>query len=408
MTLTATPIPRTLNLALSGIRDLSTIETPPEDRHPVATRVTEASLELVRDALLRELERGGQSYYVHNRVESIEAAAEQIRRLVPDARVVVGHGQMEERALERVMGEFVRGEAQILVCTTIIESGLDIPNANTIILDRADRFGLADLYQLRGRVGRALHRAYALLLVPRERRKGEAGERVEALQMHGGLGAGYRIAMRDLEIRGAGNLLGGEQSGFINDIGFETYQKILNEALEELKQEHFQDLYEAELKKSNHFVKDTLLETDFEILIPDEYVGSITERISLYKELDDLEKEEQMQDFIKNMVDRFGPIPEPAMRLIETMRLRWVAAQIGIEKLVLKSEKMIGYFITKKDSPYYQSDSFTRVLDFIKTNPTAGKMYEKDDTLRMSFNDVKTMKRAVEILTAMAEGRKLN
>ena len=332
-----------------------------------------------------------------------------IQRLCPDARVGIAHGQMGGDELEEVMSNFIEGVYDVLVSTAIVESGIDISNANTIIINDAQNFGLSDLHQLRGRVGRNNKHAFCYLLAPPfHMLPSDSKKRLMAIEQFSDLGSGLHIAMRDLDIRGAGNLLGGEQSGFINDIGFETYQKILNEALEELKQEHFQDLYEAELKKSNHFVKDTLLETDFEILIPDEYVGSITERISLYKELDDLEKEEQMQDFIKNMVDRFGPIPEPAMRLIETMRLRWVAAEIGIEKLVLKSEKMIGYFITKKDSPYYQSDSFTRVLDFIKTNPTAGKMYEKDDTLRMSFNDVKTMKRAVEILTAMAQGRKLN
>jgi transcription-repair coupling factor (superfamily II helicase) len=213
--------------------------------------------------------------------------------------------------------------------------------------------------------------------------------------------------MRDLDIRGAGNLLGGEQSGFINDIGFETYQKILNEAIDELKQEHFQDLYEAEQRKSNHYLRETALETDFEILIPDEYVSSITERIALYRELDDIETEEDLQQYCTRLIDRFGAIPEPTLRLIDTMRLRWLARDIGLEKLVLKSEKMIGYFITKQDSPYYQSDRFSTVLEFIKHNVDLGKMYEKDDTLRISFTNVKTLKQAVKILTAMTEGKKV-
>jgi transcription-repair coupling factor (superfamily II helicase) len=409
LTLTATPIPRTLQFSLMGARDLSIIQTPPPNRHPIQTEIRPFNEEAIRDAVSYEIQRGGQVFFVHNRIQNLKELAGMIQRLVPDARVGIAHGQMGGDELEEVMSNFIEGVFDVLVSTAIVESGIDISNANTIIINDAQNFGLSDLHQLRGRVGRNNKHAFCYLLAPPfHMLPSDSKKRLMAIEQFSDLGSGLHIAMRDLDIRGAGNLLGGEQSGFINDIGFETYQKILNEALEELKQEHFQDLYEAELKKSNHFVKDTLLETDFEILIPDEYVGSITERISLYKELDDLEKEEQMQDFIKNMVDRFGPIPEPAMRLIETMRLRWVAAQIGIEKLVLKSEKMIGYFITKKDSPYYQSDSFTRVLDFIKTNPTAGKMYEKDDTLRMSFNDVKTMKRAVEILTAMAEGRKLN
>jgi len=409
LTLTATPIPRTLQFSLMGARDLSIIQTPPPNRHPIQTEIRPFNEEAIRDAVSYEIQRGGQVFFVHNRIQNLKELAGMIQRLVPDARVGIAHGQMGGDELEEVMSNFIEGVFDVLVSTAIVESGIDISNANTIIINDAQNFGLSDLHQLRGRVGRNNKHAFCYLLAPPfHLLPSDSKKRLMAIEQFSDLGSGLHIAMRDLDIRGAGNLLGGEQSGFINDIGFETYQKILNEALEELKQEHFQDLYEAELKKSNHFVKDTLLETDFEILIPDEYVGSITERISLYKELDDLEKEEQMQDFIKNMVDRFGPIPEPAMRLIETMRLRWVAAQIGIEKLVLKSEKMIGYFITKKDSPYYQSDSFTRVLDFIKTNPTAGKMYEKDDTLRMSFNDVKTMKRAVEILTAMAEGKKLN
>jgi transcription-repair coupling factor (superfamily II helicase) len=241
-----------------------------------------------------------------------------------------------------------------------------------------------------------------LHLLPNDSKK-----RLMAIEQFSDLGSGLHIAMRDLDIRGAGNLLGGEQSGFINDIGFETYQKILNEALEELKQEHFQDLYEEEQRKSNKFVRETVLETDFEILIPDEYVSSITERIALYRELDSLENEEQLEVYCQNLIDRFGPIPEPTMRLIETMRLRWLAGVIGLEKLVLKSEKLIGYFITKQDSPYYQSETFTKVLDFIKHNVNTAKMYEKDESLRISMSNVKTLKQAVRILTAMVEGEKV-
>jgi transcription-repair coupling factor (superfamily II helicase) len=267
---------------------------------------------------------------------------------------------------------------------------------------------MSDLHQLRGRVGRNNKQAFCYLIAPPlHLLPSDSKKRLMAIEQFSDLGSGLHIAMRDLDIRGAGNLLGGEQSGFINDIGFETYQKILNEAIDELKQEFFKDLYEDEQKKNKSYVKETILETDFEILIPDDYVSSITERIALYKELDDIENEEDLQKYMRNLEDRFGPIPTPTIRLIDTMRLRWLAREIGLEKLVLKSDKMIGYFISNQDSPYYQSDRFTLVLEFIKLNPNIGKMYQKDETLRMSFSDVRTMKRAVQLMTAMAKGEKV-
>jgi transcription-repair coupling factor (superfamily II helicase) len=408
LTLTATPIPRTLQFSMMGARDLSIISTPPPNRHPIHTEVRPFNEEVVRDAISYEIQRGGQVYFVHNRVGNIKEVAGMIQRLVPDARVAVGHGQLTGDQLEEVMTSFIEGEADVLVSTAIVESGLDIPNANTMIVNDAHFFGMSDLHQLRGRVGRSNKKAFCYLLAPpMHALTDDARKRLQTLEQFSDLGSGLHIAMKDLDIRGAGNLLGAEQSGFINDIGFETYQKILNEALDELKQEHFAELYEEETRKSQNYVKETALETDFEILIPDEYVSSITERIALYKELDDMASDEGLQAFQQRLTDRFGPIPAPTIALIDTMKLRWHARSLGMEKLVLKSGKMIGYFVSKQDSPYYQSEKFTRVLDFIKHNPNAGKMYEKEASLRISFNDVNKMSTAVKILDAMSEGKKL-
>ncbi|MCX5978570.1 MAG: transcription-repair coupling factor [Chloroflexi bacterium] len=335
MTLTATPIPRTLNLALSGIRDLSTIETPPEDRHPVATRVTEASLELVRDALLRELERGGQSYYVHNRVESIEAAAEQIRRLVPDARVVVGHGQMEERALERVMGEFVRGEAQILVCTTIIESGLDIPNANTIIIDRADRLGLAQLYQLRGRVGRSSRRAWCYLLYRREEAlTDDARKRLKAIFDASHLGAGFQLALADLEIRGAGDLLGGEQSGHIAAVGFDLYSQLLADAVE-VRRASREGREPARRRTA------ALIDLPVSAHFAESYVADEGQRLDLYRRLGIADSDATINAIAEELRDRFGAPPAEAERLLEVARLRAGASEAGLASLLIEEGRLI-------------------------------------------------------------------
>ncbi|MFN0030685.1 MAG: transcription-repair coupling factor [Flavobacteriales bacterium] len=408
LTLTATPIPRTLQFSMMGARDLSIIQTPPPNRYPIQTELRPFNEELIRDAISYEIQRGGQVYFVHNRVGNIKEVAGMIQRLVPDARIAVGHGQLTGDQLEDVMTSFVEGEADVLVSTAIVESGLDIPNANTMIVNDAHHFGMSDLHQLRGRVGRSNKKAFCYLLAPSlHSLTDEARKRLQTLEQFSDLGSGLHIAMKDLDIRGAGNLLGAEQSGFINDIGFETYQKILNEALDELKQEHFAELYEEETRKSQSYVRETTLETDFEILIPDEYVSSITERIALYKELDDMENDEGLQAYQQRIIDRFGSIPNSTLALIDTMRLRWHARSLGMEKLVLKSGKMIGYFVSKQDSPYYQSEKFSKVLDFIKHNPNLGKMYEKDESLRISFTDVTQMHTAVNILDAMSEGRRV-
>lgn len=405
LTLTATPIPRTLQFSMMGARDLSIIQTPPPNRHPIQTQLCPFNEEVIRDAVSYEIQRGGQVFFVHNRVQNLKEVAGMIQRLCPDARIGLAHGQMKGEELEDVMSNFIEGMYDVLVSTAIVESGIDITNANTIIINDAHHFGMSDLHQLRGRVGRNNKQAFCYLLAPPlHSLTDEARKRLQAIEQFSDLGSGLHIAMRDLDIRGAGNLLGGEQSGFINDIGFETYQKILNEAIDELKQEHFKDLYEEEIKKTENYVKETVLETDFEILIPDDYVSSITERIALYKELDDITTEEGMATFTNNLIDRFGEIPKPTQSLIETMRLRWLAREIGFEKLVLKSGKMIGYFISKEDSPFYQSEKFTNVLEFIKRNPSAGRMYEKDGSLRFSFDNVTQLPKAISILKALKEG----
>ena len=408
LTLTATPIPRTLQFSLMGARDLSIIQTAPPNRVPIRTELIPFGEEIVRDAISYEVQRGGQVFFVHNRVQNLREMAGLIQRVCPDVRIGIGHGQLSGEDLEEVMNKFIEGEFDVLVSTSIVESGIDIPNANTIIINDAHHFGMSDLHQLRGRVGRNNKQAFCYLLSPPTHMlTDDAKKRLTAIEQFSDLGSGMHIAMRDLDIRGAGNLLGGEQSGFINELGFETYQKILDEALQELKQEHFQELYEEEMKKTASFVKDTVLETDFELLIPDEYVGNISERIALYKALDDMEQEEEIQKFSKDLEDRFGPIPKPVIQLIDTMRLRWKAREIGFEKLVLKSGKMIGYFVSKQDSPFYQSEAFTRILNFIKLNPVAGKMYEKDETLRIAFPEVPNMDKANRLLNALAEGSKL-
>jgi len=398
LTLTATPIPRTLQFSLMGARDLSIISTPPPNRHPVQTEIRTFNEELVRDAISYEISRGGQVYFVHNKVGNIKEIAGMISRLVPDARVGIGHGQMDGEKLERIMRDFIDGTFDVLVATTIIESGIDISNANTMIINNAQNHGLSDLHQLRGRVGRSNKKAFCYLLAPPlQLISSESRKRLQALEQFSDLGSGMNIAMRDLDIRGAGNMLGGEQSGYISDIGFDMYQKILNEAMQELREDEFKDLLDEEQNKTQEFVTETVLETDFEILIPDEYVSSISERIQLYRELDEIQSDNALKVFRLQLEDRFGPIPDETESLLQTIQLRWMAKEIGFEKVVLKSSKMIGYFVSRQDSPYYQSPKFSKVLDFIKHNPRMGKMYEKNSGLRISFAEVNDIQTAISI-----------
>jgi transcription-repair coupling factor (superfamily II helicase) len=404
LTMTATPIPRTLQFSMMGARDLSIINTAPPNRFPVQTELYTFNEEIIRDAVSYEISRGGQVFFVHNKIENIKEVAGMIQRLVPDSRIVIGHGQMDGNKLEQVMTDFVEGVFDVLVATTIIESGIDIPNANTIIINNAQDFGLSDLHQLRGRVGRSNKKAFCYLIAPPQSMVStEARKRLQAITQFSDLGSGLNIAMRDLDIRGAGNLLGGEQSGFINELGFETYQKILDEAVRELKETEFRDLYAKEREKSGSYVSDCVLETDLEILIPDGYVTDITERLSIYRELDNIESESELEEYKIKLKDRFGSVPRQTEALFDAIRLRQMAREIGFEKLTLKGGKLIGFFVSNQESSYYQSSSFTRVLDFIKGNPPGYKMYEKGNALRLSRVNVNSIQEAIQALLPMHE-----
>lgn len=410
LTLTATPIPRTLQFSLMGARDLSAITTPPPNRYPVQTELHGFNEELIRDAISYELSRGGQVFFVHNKVQNIMEVAGTIQRLVPDARIAIGHGQMDGDKLEDVMLGFMEGDYDVLVATTIIESGLDISNANTIIINDAQNFGLSDLHQMRGRVGRSNKKAFCYLLAPPQiMLTEEARKRLKAIVDFSDLGSGFQIAMRDLDIRGAGNLLGGEQSGFINDMGFDTYMKILNEAVEELKEEDwYKDIADngEDIDKSvfsRQFVKETTIDTDLQLLIPDEYVSSLTERLLLYRELDNITKEEDLMQFEMNLRDRFGPVPSEALELINVVRMRWKAMQLGFEKLVLKNKKMLAYFISKQQSDYFASPIFQAALLFAQKYPNLCTLKEQNNKLYLTVEDVNSIKRASEVLIQIEE-----
>ena len=400
LTLTATPIPRTLQFSLMGARDLSIINTPPPNRQPVDTEIIGLNEEIIRDAVSFEVQRGGQVYFVHNRVQNIHEVAGMVQRLCPGVNIAIGHGQMDGKKLEKIMVGFMDGEYDVLIATTIIESGIDVPNANTIIINQAQNFGLSDLHQMRGRVGRSNKKAFCYLIAPpMHLLPSDSRKRLEAVAQFSDLGSGFNIAMRDLDIRGAGNLLGGEQSGFITDIGFEMYQKILNEAIQELREEEFKHLFvEDKSVDDMEFVDDCILETDLELLIPDDYVNQVAERLMLYQELDNTKNQEELDNYRIGLEDRFGPLPEVVEELIKSIHLRWLAKSIGFEKLVIKGGKMIGYFVSKKDSPYYQSSIFTQVLNFIQTNPSDVKMNERNDKLRLIYANVNTISGAIENL----------
>ncbi|MDC0204157.1 transcription-repair coupling factor, partial [Flavobacteriales bacterium] len=400
LTLSATPIPRTLQFSLLGARDLSIINTPPPNRQSIDTIIIGLKHEVIRDAISYEMSRNGQIFFVHNRIENIKEVAGLLQRLCPDAKIKIGHGQLDGKKLEKLMIDFMEGEFDVLVSTTIIENGVDIPNANTIIINNAQNFGLSDLHQMRGRVGRSNKKAFCYLISPPLHQiSDDSRKRLTALEKFSTLGSGFKIAMRDLDIRGAGDLLGADQSGFINEIGFETYQKILNEAIEELKEEKFQDLFESE--KEKFYVKDCQLDTDLEVLIPDTYVSNIEERLNLYKELNQLSSEEEIVNFIKQLEDRFGKIPNEIFTLFDALRLRWLGKQIGFEKIILKDEKMRGYFTSKIDSPYYNSSSFNLVLNYLKFNFENCKIIERKGKLSLRISKISTLKEVLAICNSI-------
>ena len=407
LTLTATPIPRTLQFSLMAARDLSVISTPPPNRHPIDTQVIRFSEEMIRDAINYEISRGGQVFFIHNRIENIKEVAGLLQRLIPNANIAVGHGQMEGKKLESLMLGFMNNEFDVLVSTTIVESGLDVTNANTILINNANNFGLSDLHQMRGRVGRSNKKAFCYFITPPYHlMTNDARKRIEALELFSDLGSGINIAMKDLEIRGAGDLLGGEQSGFINDIGFDTYQKILSEAIEELKENEFKELYKTEENKPKEFIREVQIDTDFEILFPDNYINSISERLNLYNELSTMTSEEELQRYEQRLTDRFGELPLQAIDLLDSVRLKWYAKKLGIEKIVLKQKRMIGYFIADQQSEFYQTKAFTKVLKHVQQNPTTCVIKEKQTKiglrLLITFIKIDSVATALKILKKIA------
>lgn len=397
LTLTATPIPRTLHFSLMGARDLSIISTPPPNRQPVVTELHVFNEKLIKEAVEFEIDRGGQIFFIHNRVADLPQLGGLIKKLVPKARIGIAHGQLEGDDLEDVMLKFVNAEYDVLVATTIIEAGLDIPNSNTIIINHAHMFGLSDLHQMRGRVGRSNKKAFCYLLSPPlSTLTPEARKRLSAIEEFSDLGSGFNVAMRDLDIRGSGNLLGAEQSGFIAEIGFEMYHKILDEAIQELKDDEFKDVFADQPKRP--FISFTQIDTDLEILIPDEYVTNIGERYNLYTELSKLENETELKAFEQQLHDRFGPIPPQVNDLLNTMRLQWLGKAIGFEKISLKKNVLRGYFISNQQSAYFESDAFRSVLDFVKAYPRRTNLKEVKGSLRLSIEGVPSIDDAVELL----------
>lgn len=406
LTMTATPIPRTLQFSLMGARDLSSITTPPPNRYPVQTEVERFNPDIIREAINFEMSRNGQVFFINNRIQNIAEIETLVRREVPDARVVVGHGQMEPEKLEKIILDFVNYEYDVLIATTIVESGIDIPNANTIIINNAQQFGLSDLHQLRGRVGRSNRKAFCYLLSPPlSSLSQEARRRLQAIENFSELGSGIHIAMQDLDIRGAGNMLGAEQSGFIADLGYETYQKILEEAVDELKAEEFADLY-SDATAEHHdtgsdYVRETHIESDLELMFPPTYIPNDSERVSLYRELDKMEEERDILSFTERLKDRFGKVPKEGKELIRIVRLRRMAKKLGMEKVVMKRGQMSIYLITNPESPYYQSDAFDKLLAFIQQHPRECMLREQNGRRSIVVKNIPTVEMACSILEEM-------
>lgn len=405
LTLTATPIPRTLQFSLMGARDLSIINTPPPNRQPIQTEVQVFNEDFIRDAIYFETERGGQVFFIHNRIHGLAEMAALIQGLCPDLSISFAHGQMEGDQLEEKILDFIDKKYDVLVCTNIVESGVDIPNVNTIIINNAHQFGLSDLHQLRGRVGRSNKKAFCYLLAPpMSTLPTDSRKRLQTLEQFTDLGSGFQIAMRDLDIRGAGNLLGGEQTGFMAEIGFEMYQKILDEAIRELKRTKFKDVFKEEISKQDDYVSDCTIDTDLEILIPDAYVQSITERLSLYTRLDNCANETDLQAFYAELLDRFGAIPKQVEDLFTTVRCRWKAIDLGFEKMTLKDNTLRCYFINRNDSPYFESDLFKGILAYLQTGTNKARLKQAGKNFLLVVERIDSMEEMLEFLTRMHKG----
>ncbi len=404
LTLTATPIPRTLQFSLMGARDLSVITTPPPNRYPVQTELIRFDDDIIREAIEFELARNGQVFFVNNRVSNLPELEMQLKRLVPHARIAVGHGQMDSEKLEGVLLDFIHHEYDILLATTIIESGIDIPNVNTMFINNAQYFGLSDLHQLRGRVGRTNKKAFCYLISPSLAiLPTDARRRLQAIETLADLGSGIHIAMQDLDIRGAGNILGAEQSGFITDLGYETYHRILDEAVSELKHEEFADVFAEEIEHHMNYVADCMFESDLELLFPSDYVQNISERMDLYRRLDTINNEEDLQHFEKELIDRFGPLPFVSIELIQVVRLRWLCAALGIEKIQMKHGRLTAYFISNPSSPYYQSETFGAMLLFAQTHPRNTQFREINGKRSLLLSGIDTIQKAYTIFKDIRE-----
>ena len=401
LTLTATPIPRTLQFSLMAARDLSVIRTAPPNRQPIQTEIRVFDEAVINETIMAEVNRGGQVFFVHNRVIDLPGIVDTLKRLCPGVDIAMAHGQMDAEHLESVLVDFIDHKFDVLVCTNIIETGLDIPNANTIIINRADMFGLSDLHQLRGRVGRSNQKAYCYLFAPpMSVLTAEARKRLRTIEEFSDLGSGFAVAMRDLDIRGAGNLLGGEQSGFIADIGFETYQKILDEAIQELKETDFKDVFKEEIAERDSYVRDVTIETDVEMLIPDEYVSNIQERLNLYTELNNIKNEEGITEYKKRLEDRFGRIPNQVNALFEGLRLQWICKKIGFDRLILKGGKLRCYFLGDPQSSFFETERFQKVMIFLQKHgrvmgvslkQTTKELILVKDNLRGGLNGVSSL-----------------
>ena len=404
LTLTATPIPRTLQFSLMGARDLSNITTPPPNRYPIQTEIERFHADIIREAVEFEMSRNGQTFIINNRIQNIYEIEALVRREIPGVRVAVGHGQMEPEKLERIILDFVNYEYDVLIATTIIENGIDVPNANTIIVNNAHQFGLSELHQLRGRVGRGNRKAFCYLLAPPlSTLPPESRRRLQAIESFAELGSGMHIAMQDLDIRGAGNMLGAEQSGFIADLGYETYQKILEEAVDELKADEFAELYASDPQENNgdRYVRETFVESDLPLMFPPTYIPNDSERVGIYRELDSIENEEKLAGFVSSLQDRFGRIPTEGEELIRVVGLRWMARRLGIEKVILKKGMMALYLPTDRESPYYQSRAFGKLLGYVQRYPRVCNLREQNGRRSVVIKNVTNVAAAVRCLNEM-------